>query len=50
MTALPIALGGTELIAWRLDQAVYAATRNSGEGAFQEAFALDTRLHPLVSK
>ncbi|MER9581994.1 RES domain-containing protein [Mesorhizobium sp. M0276] len=35
MTALPIALGGTELIAWRLDQAVYAATWNSGEGAYR---------------
>lgn len=35
MTPLPMALGGAELIAWRLDQAVHAATWNSGEGAYQ---------------
>ncbi|RUW62948.1 RES domain-containing protein [Mesorhizobium sp. M7A.F.Ca.US.008.03.1.1] len=35
MTPLPIALGGTELIAWRLDQAIHAATWNSGEGAYR---------------
>lgn len=35
MTPLPMALGGTELIAWRLDQAVHAATWNSGEGAYR---------------
>ncbi|WFU25134.1 RES domain-containing protein [Bradyrhizobium sp. CB1717] len=34
MTPLPGALGGTELIAWRLDLAIYAATWDSGEGAF----------------
>ncbi|MBR0750154.1 RES domain-containing protein [Bradyrhizobium japonicum] len=34
MTPLPGALGGTELVAWRLDQATYAATWDSGEGAF----------------
>jgi RES domain-containing protein len=33
--ALPIALGGSELIAWRLDQAAYAPTWNSGEGAYR---------------
>lgn len=33
MTPLPFALGGTELIAWRLDQAGYASTWDSGEGA-----------------
>ncbi|MGM4960879.1 RES family NAD+ phosphorylase [Bradyrhizobium sp. 604_D8_N2_3] len=34
MTPLPGALGGTELVAWRLDQAAYAATWDSGKGAF----------------
>jgi RES domain-containing protein len=34
MTPLPPALGGTGLIAWRLDQAIYAATWDSGEGAY----------------
>lgn len=35
MTPLPIALGGTELIAWRLDQAIHASTWDSGEGAYR---------------
>ncbi|WP_413990709.1 RES family NAD+ phosphorylase [Labrys okinawensis] len=35
MTPLPIALGGTELIAWRLDQAVHASTWDRGEGAYR---------------
>lgn len=35
MTLLPVALGGTELVAWRLDQAVHAATWDSGEGAYR---------------
>jgi RES domain-containing protein len=35
MTPLPIALGGSELIAWRLDQASYASTWDSGEGAYR---------------
>jgi len=35
MTFLPLALGGTELVAWRLDQAVHAATWDSGEGAYR---------------
>jgi RES domain-containing protein len=35
MTPLPAALGGTELIAWRLDQSIFAATWDSGEGAFR---------------
>ncbi|QIP06295.1 RES family NAD+ phosphorylase [Bradyrhizobium symbiodeficiens] len=34
MTPLPAALGGSELVAWRLDQAKYSATWDSGEGAF----------------
>lgn len=35
MTPLPAALGGTELLSWRLDQAVHAATWDSGEGAYR---------------
>lgn len=34
MTPLPASLGGSELVAWRLDQFKYAATWDSGEGAF----------------
>jgi RES domain-containing protein len=35
LTPLPAPLGGTELVAWRLDQAKYAAAWDSGEGAFR---------------
>lgn len=35
MVPLPGALGGTELVAWRIDREVYAATWNSGEGSFR---------------
>lgn len=35
MTPLPVPLGGSHLIAWRLDQARFASTWDSGEGAFQ---------------
>ncbi|BCH27777.1 hypothetical protein MesoLjLc_76560 [Mesorhizobium sp. L-8-10] len=35
MTFLPVALGGTELVAWRLDQAAHASTWDSGEGAYR---------------
>lgn len=35
MTPLPAALGGSELVGWRLDRARHAATWDSGEGAFQ---------------
>lgn len=35
MTPLPAALGGSELVAWRLDQAAFAPTWDSGEGAFR---------------
>jgi len=34
MTPLPAPLGGTGLIAWRLDQAKYATSWDSGEGAY----------------
>ena len=35
MSLLPVALGGTELIARRLDQAVHASTWDNGEGAYR---------------
>jgi RES domain-containing protein len=35
MTPLPAPLGGTELIAWRLDKEIYADTWDSGEGSFK---------------
>jgi RES domain-containing protein len=35
MAPLPGALGGTDLIAWRLDRQTYGATWDSGEGAFR---------------
>ncbi|WFS03463.1 RES family NAD+ phosphorylase [Rhizobium tumorigenes] len=35
MTFLPISLGGSELIAWRLDQAAFASMWDSGEGAYR---------------
>ncbi len=35
MTPLPVALGGTELVAWRIDQARFASAWDSGEGAYQ---------------
>jgi RES domain-containing protein len=36
VTPLPAALGGTELVAWRLDRKKYAATWDRGEGSFLE--------------
>jgi RES domain-containing protein len=35
MTPLPAALGGTEFLVWRLDQAGFAPTWDSGEGAYR---------------
>ena len=35
MTPLPSSLGGNELIAWRLDQAKFASTWDSGEGSYR---------------
>lgn len=35
MTPLPGALGGTELVAWRLHAAAFAAVWDSGEGAYR---------------
>jgi RES domain-containing protein len=34
LTPLPAALGGTELVAWRLDKGRHASTWDSGEGSF----------------
>ena len=34
MTPLPAALGGSGLVAWRLDQVVHAAAWDTGEGAY----------------
>jgi len=34
VTPLPAALGGRDLVAWRLDRQRFAATWDSGEGAF----------------
>lgn len=36
MTVLPPQLGGAGLFGWRLDQAKYAATWDSGEGSFRQ--------------
>ncbi|WP_026605577.1 RES family NAD+ phosphorylase [Methylocapsa acidiphila] len=35
MTPLPAALGGGELVAWRLEQATFRAAWDSGEGAYR---------------
>jgi RES domain-containing protein len=35
MTPLPAPLGGTELVAWRLDREIYRNTWDSGEGSFE---------------
>jgi RES domain-containing protein len=36
VTPLPAGLGGNEIVGWRLDRASYAATWDSGEGAYLE--------------
>jgi len=35
VTPLPAPLGGSELVAWRLDQAAHGASWDSGEGAYR---------------
>ncbi len=35
MTPLPAPLGGNELVAWRLDQAIHASAWDNGEGAYR---------------
>jgi RES domain-containing protein len=37
VTPLPPPLGGTELVAWRLDKAARRATWDSGEGAYRQS-------------
>ena len=34
MTPLPAPLGGSELVAWRLDKEIYSETWDTGEGAY----------------
>jgi RES domain-containing protein len=36
LTPLPPPLGGSELVAWRLDKAAHGTTWDSGEGAYRE--------------
>jgi RES domain-containing protein len=36
VTPLPAALGGKELVAWRLDRAEFAPSWDSGEGAYRQ--------------
>ncbi|MSP50124.1 MAG: RES domain-containing protein [Alphaproteobacteria bacterium] len=43
MTPLPGALGGSELVTWRLDHAMFAATWDSGEGAYRVGGRWNTR-------
>jgi RES domain-containing protein len=43
VTPLPAPLGGSALVAWRLDQARYAATWDSGEGAYLVGGRWNTR-------
>ena len=40
---LPPPLGGNELVAWRLDQAIFGATWDSGEGAYRVGGRWNTR-------
>lgn len=35
MTPLPASLGGSDLVAWRLDQEVFSGSWDSGEGAYR---------------
>ncbi|WP_119421360.1 RES family NAD+ phosphorylase [Desertibaculum subflavum] len=43
MTPLPAALGGNELVAWRLDRAEFALAWDSGEGAFRQGGRWNSR-------
>lgn len=48
MTPLPAALGGVELVAWRIDQQKYASTWDSGEGAYQAGGRWNSRGRRVV--
>jgi len=43
VTPLPAALGGQELVAWRLDLAIHAPVWDSGEGAYRAGGRWNTR-------
>lgn len=43
MTPLPAGLGGSGIVGWRLDQAIHAATWDSGEGAFRQGGRWNSR-------
>ena len=43
MTPLPPPLGGSELVAWRLDKAVHGAIWDSGEGAYRHGGRWNSR-------
>jgi RES domain-containing protein len=43
MTPLPAALGGSGVTGWRLDQSIYRATWDSGEGAFRQGGRWNSR-------
>lgn len=43
MNELPGALGGRELVAWRLDKAIFASTWASGEGAYRSGGRWNSR-------
>jgi len=43
VTPLPAPLGGRELVAWRLDRATFAATWDSGEGAYRDGGRWNSR-------
>jgi RES domain-containing protein len=43
VTPLPAALGGNELVAWRLDSAIHASAWASGEGAFRYGARWNTK-------
>lgn len=43
MTPLPAPLGGRDLVAWRLDQTKFAATWDSGEGAYRSGGRWNSR-------
>ena len=48
MTPLPARLGGGELVAWRLDQAIHASAWHSGEGAYRAGGRWNSRVTRAV--
>jgi RES domain-containing protein len=43
VTPLPALLGGSELVAWRIDQAIHASSWDSGEGAYRKGGRWNSR-------